>query len=144
MSMVFVALPSIADDFGITLRAVSWVVVAQALIISALMMPIGRLADIVGWRRVHLGGLLLFGGGAILTALARIVMAAGAATGQSVGTAMVVSVFPPSQRGKAIGSQTTALSIGGASGPIVAVFAYSALGLVLALFTRPDPDRLLR
>ena len=128
MSMVFVALSSIADDFGVTLRAVTWVVVAQALTISALMMPMGRLADIVGWRRIHLSGLVLFGGGALLTAFAptfglliaaRVVMATGNAMGQSVGTAMVVSVFPPEERGKAIGSQTTAVSIGGASGPIV-------------------------
>ena len=128
MSMVFVALSAIADDFGITLRAVSWVVIAQALTISALMMPMGRLADIVGWKRVHLMGLLLFGGGAIFVGLAptfgvlivaRIVMAVGNAMGQSVGTAMVVAVFPPAERGMAIGSQTTAVAIGGASGPIV-------------------------
>ena len=88
----------------------------------------GRLADIVGWRRVHVTGLVLFGAGAVLTALApsfpllivaRIVMAAGNAMGQSVGTAMVVAVFPPRERGMAIGSQTTAVAIGGASGPIV-------------------------
>jgi EmrB/QacA subfamily drug resistance transporter len=128
MSMVFVALSSIADDFGVTLRAVAWVVVAQALTISALMMPMGRLADIVGWKRAHLTGLALFGGAAVLTALAptfavlivaRVLMATGAAMGQSVGTAMVVAVFPPAERGTAIGSQTTAVSIGGASGPIV-------------------------
>ncbi|MBM4416295.1 MAG: MFS transporter [Chloroflexi bacterium] len=128
MSMVFVALSSIADDYGVTLRAVAWVVVAQALTISALMMPMGRLADIIGWKRVHLGGLALFGSGALLTAvaptfavliLARVVMATGAAMGQSVGTAMVVAVFPPAERGTAIGSQTTAVSIGGASGPIL-------------------------
>ena len=145
MSMVFVALSSIADDFGVTLRAVTWVVVAQALTISALMMPMGRLADMVGWRRVHLAGLLLFGGGAVFTALAptfgvlilaRVVMAAGNAMGQSVGTAMVVSVFPPRERGKAIGSQTTAVSIGGASGPIVGglvlqILPWQALFLML-------------
>ena len=128
MSMVFVALSSIADDFGITLRAVTWVVIAQALTISALMMPMGRLADIVGWKRIHLTGLALFGAGAVFTAVApafwllivaRVVMATGNAMGQSVGTAMVVSVFPPVERGTAIGSQTTAVSIGGASGPIV-------------------------
>ncbi|MDA1061627.1 MAG: MFS transporter, partial [Chloroflexi bacterium] len=136
MSMVFVALSSIADDYGVTLRAVTWVVVAQALTISALMMPMGRLADIVGWRRVHLGGLLLFGGGALFTALAptfgvlivaRVVMATGNAMGQSVGTAMVVSVFPPQERGTAIGSQTTAVSIGGASGPIIGGLVLSVL-----------------
>ena len=129
MSMVFVALSSIADEFGITLRAVTWVVVAQALTISALMMPMGRLADIIGRRRVHLTGLVFFGGGSVLVALAptfalliaaRVVMAVGNAMGQSVGTAMVISVFPASERGNAIGSQTTAVAIGGASGPIVA------------------------
>ena len=113
--MVFVALSAIADDFGITLRAVTWVVIAQALTISALMLPMGRLADIVGWRRVHLTGLVLFAVGALLTALAptfalligaRIVMAVGNAMGQSVGTAMVIAVFPPGERGTAIGSQT--------------------------------------
>jgi len=129
MSMVFVALSSIADEFGITLRAVTWVVVAQALTISALMMPMGRLADMVGRRRVHLTGLVFFGGGAVLVALsptfglliaARVVMAVGNAMGQSVGTAMVISVFPASERGNAIGSQTTAVAVGGASGPIFA------------------------
>ncbi len=128
MSMVFVALAAIADDFGVTLAAVSWVVIAQALTISALMMPMGRLADMIGWKRVHLMGLALFAGGAVCIAIAptfellivaRIVMAIGNAMGQSVGTAMVVSVFPPHERGKAIGSQTTAVAIGGVSGPIL-------------------------
>ncbi len=129
MSMVFLALSAISDDFGVTLRSASWVVIAQALTISAFMMPMGRLADIIGRKRVHLIGLALFAGGAIFTALAptfgilifaRIVMAIGNSMGQSVGTAMVISVFPPEERGKAIGSQTTAVAIGGAVGPALA------------------------
>lgn len=129
MSMVFIALESIADDFGVTLRAVSWVVIAQALTISALMMPMGRMADIIGRKKVHLIGLVFFAGGAIFTALApafgllilsRVVMAIGNAMSQSVGTAMVISVFPPQERGKAIGSQTTAVALGGAVGPVIA------------------------
>jgi len=145
MSMVFVMLSAIADDFGITLRAVSWVVIAQALTISALMMPMGRLADIVGWKQIHLAGLALFAVGALFTALApvfwlliaaRVVMASGNSMCQSVGTAMVVSVFPPRERGTAIGSQTTAVSIGGSLGPIVGgvmlqVLPWEALFLML-------------
>jgi len=128
MSMVFVALPSIADDFDITLRSVAWVVIAQSLTISSLMLPMGRVADIVGRRRMHLLGLTLFGFGAVAVAYspgfgfliaARIVMSIGNAMGQSVGTAMVVAVFPERERGKAIGSQTTAVAIGAASGPIL-------------------------
>lgn len=134
MSMVFLALEDIAADFGVTLRTVAWVVIAQALTISALMLPMGRLADIIGRKRVHLIGLVFFMGGAIFTALApafgllivsRVVMAIGNSMSQSVGTAMVISVFPPSERGKAIGSQTTAVAIGGAVGPAIA-------GLLLA------------
>jgi MFS family permease len=140
-SMVFVALSQIAEDFNVTLRLVSWVVIAQGLTISALMMPMGRLADIIGRKKVHLIGLALFASGSVFTAIvptgsatifaliipgfgllimARVLAAIGNSMAQSVGTAMVISVFPDRERGKAIGSQTTAVAIGGASGPIVA------------------------
>lgn len=128
-SMIFVALSQIAEDFNVTLRSVSWVVIAQGLTISALMMPMGRLADIIGRKKVHLIGLVLFASGSVLTAvvpsfglliMARVLAAVGNSMGQSVGTAMVISVFPDYERGKAIGSQTTAVAIGGACGPIVA------------------------
>lgn len=137
ISMVFVALSAIAAEYGVTLRAVSWVVIVQALTITALMLPMGRLADIIGRRRVHLIGLGLFAGGSIGCALApslgtllaaRVVMAVGNSMGQSVGSAMVVSVFPPEERGRAIGSQASAVAVGAAAGPILA-------GLVLQAFS---------
>ncbi len=145
MSMVFVALSAIADDFGVTLRAVSWVVIVQSLVISGLMLPMGRVADIVGRRRVHLIGLLLFAGGALGVALAptfglmiaaRAVMSVGNAMGQAVGTAMIVAIFPPEERGKALGSQTSVVAIGAAMGPIGAglllqVLAWQWLFLLL-------------
>jgi len=147
ISMVFVALSAIAEDFDITLRAVTWVVIAQALTISALMMPMGRLADIIGWKRVHLIGLVLFAAGSVIVAFApafsiviagRVVMAVGNAMGQSVGTAMIVAIFPASERGNAIGSQTTAVAIGGASGPIIGglllqILPWEALFLILVV-----------
>ncbi len=136
MTMVFVALSAIADDFGVTLRAVSWVVIVQSLVISALMMPMGRIADMVGRRRVHLVGLVLFAAGSLAVVLAptfelmiaaRVVMAVGNAMGQAVGTAMIVAVFPANERGKALGSQTSVVAIGAAMGPIVAGFVLQAL-----------------
>lgn len=145
MSMVFVALSAIADDFGVTLRAVSWVVIVQSMVISGLMMPLGRVADIFGRRRVHLIGLVLFAVGSLCVALApsfglmlvaRAVMSVGNAMGQSVGTAMVVATFPPEERGKALGSQTSVVAIGAAMGPIVGglvlqVLPWQALFLML-------------
>lgn len=147
MSMVFVALPSIAEDYGITLRSVAWVVIAQSLTISSLMLPLGRVADVIGRRRMHLIGLTIFGLGCVAVAAAptfglliaaRVFMSVGNAMGQSVGTAMVVSVFPEHERGKAIGSQTTAVAIGGASGPIVGglilqVLPWQAMFLLLLI-----------
>ncbi|MEM7323708.1 MAG: MFS transporter [Actinomycetota bacterium] len=145
--MVFVSLPSIAEDFGISLRSVAWVVIAQSLVISSLMLPMGRVADMTGRRRMHLTGLTLFGVGAASVALApgfglviaaRVIMAVGNAMMQSVGTAMVVAVFPDEERGKAIGSQTTAVAVGGASGPILGglilqVLPWRALFVLLLL-----------
>lgn len=129
MGMVFIALAQIADTFGVTLRNASWIVIVQGLTISAFMLPMGRMADIIGRKKVHLIGLVLFGGGSVFTALApsfgililaRIVTAIGNSMGQSVGTAMVLSVFPSHERGKAIGAQTTSVAVGGAIGPVIA------------------------
>lgn len=136
MSMVFVALSAIADDFGVTLRSVSWVVIIQSLVISGLMMPMGRIADMVGRRRIHLIGLVLFAGGSLGVALAptfglmlaaRVVMSVGNAMGQAVGTAMLVAIFPPEERGKALGSQTSVVAIGAAMGPIGGGFILQVL-----------------
>ncbi len=146
-SIVFLALSSIADDFEVTLRAVSWVVIAQSLTISAVMLPLGRVADLVGRKKFHLTGMALFGGGAIFAALsptlpiliiARIVMAVGNAMGQAVGTAIIISVFPSNQRGKGIAGQTTAVAVGSAAGPIIAglmlqVLSWRALFVFMAI-----------
>ena len=136
LTMVFVALPAMADDFGVTLRAASWIVIAPSLTISALLLPFGRMADLVGRRRVHLTGLVLFAVGAALTAastsftmllVSRVVMSIGGALSESVGTGILVSVFPSSERGKAIGSQTTAVAVGAAAGPLAAGVALQFL-----------------
>lgn len=146
-TMVFVSLPSIADEFGITLRAVAWVVIVQSLTISSLMLPMGRVADMVGRKRMHLIGMTVFAVGSVAVAAAptfglviagRTVMGMGNAMTQSVGTAMVVAVFPEHERGKAVGSQTTAVAIGAAMGPIVGglllqVFPWQALFLLIPI-----------
>ncbi len=136
LTMVFVALPAMADDFGVTLKAASWIVIAPSLTISALLLPFGRMADLVGRRRVHLAGLALFAIGAALTALStnftmllvsRVVMSIGGALAESVGTGILVSVFPNHERGKAIGSQTSAVAVGAALGPLAAGVALQFL-----------------
>jgi EmrB/QacA subfamily drug resistance transporter len=148
-SIVFLALSSIADEFEVTLRAVSWVVIISALTMSALMLPLGRLSDIIGRKRFHIIGMMFFVVGALLafsaTSLemligARVVMSIGSAMGQAVVFAIIVGVFPNEQRGKALGMITTIVAIGAAAGPIFAgpiiqEFEWRAIFLVTAVPT---------
>ena len=57
---VGVALPSIADELNTDLPTVQWVVIAYALTIGALLLPMGRLSDIVGRKRLYIAGFAIF------------------------------------------------------------------------------------
>ena len=52
---VFVALPNIESHFSSDLRTVHWIVVGYALAISVLILPMGRLGDIIGRKQVYVG-----------------------------------------------------------------------------------------
>jgi len=132
-----IALPSIADDFALRLSAVSWVAIVASLTISAFLLPMGRVADIAGRKAVHLAGLTLFTGGALLAAFslnlpmllgARVVMAIGLGMGQGVMTAMIASVFPPHERGRSLGMLTATVGAASIVGPIAGGFLVDAFG----------------
>ena len=119
-----------------TLRAVGWVVIIESLLVAALLLPMGGLADAIGDKRVLSIGIAIFGVGTLLTGLApsfalligaRIVMAIGNALVQSVGTGMVVAVFPDHERGLAMGAQTAAVAIGSAGAPLLGGLGLAAL-----------------
>ena len=125
---VIVALPSIAEDLRIELASVQWVVIGFALTISALLLPMGRLADIIGQKRVYVLGsviLMLGAAGAGLAPdsatllLARIFQGVGAAMTQGTGMAIMTSVFPSSERGRAIGLLMTTVGVGAVAGPAI-------------------------
>ena len=59
-SIVNIALPSIGQAFGIDLATVEWVVVAYLLVIGSLLLPFGRLGEVVSFRRVYLAGFAIF------------------------------------------------------------------------------------
>ena len=125
---VIVALPSIAEDLQIELPSVQWVVIGYALTISALLLPMGRLADMLGQKRVYiLGSLVLMVGAAaaglapnIATLLlARLFQGVGAAMTQGTGMAIMTSVFPSHERGRAIGLLMTTVGVGAVVGPAI-------------------------
>ena len=57
---VNVAMPTIADQFGSNLSTVQWLATGHLLATSALLMPMGRLSDMIGRKRIYLWGLLIF------------------------------------------------------------------------------------
>ena len=58
---VGIALPTIAEDFGVSLTTIQWIVLAETLTISVLLLPMGRLSDIIGRKPMYLTGIALFG-----------------------------------------------------------------------------------
>ncbi len=123
---VIVAMPTIADHFQTDLPTVQWVLVGYALTISALLMPMGRLSDIVGRKQVYIAGFVIFVIGAAVAGssgnikilvLARVLQGCGAAMTQSTAMAMLVSIFPAAERGKALGTHLSVVGVGAVAGP---------------------------
>ena len=130
-----VALPTIAQHFNADLSTAQWVVIAEGLAISALILPMGRLSDIIGRKTVYLSGMIIFAIGAALAAGSQSILVLiafkamqgfGAAMTQGTGMAMVTSIFPAAERGKGIGSHASVVGTGGVLGPVVGGFLITA------------------
>ncbi len=132
---VLVALPSIERHFGSDLPTVQWIVLGYALAISVLILPMGRLGDIIGRRRVYIGGMVIFVVAAGLAGASpnlgllvasKIFQGVGSAMVQSAGIAMVISSFPGTERGKALGTHLSVVGAGAVAGPAIGGLLVSA------------------
>ncbi|MER6915564.1 MFS transporter [Streptomyces sp. NPDC000594] len=126
MSVVNVALPDMRDDLGFTSGGLQWVVGAYALAFGGLMMLGGRLADLIGGRRLLPAGLTLFGLASLVGGLvsepgaliaARAAQGAGAAAVSPVALALITLSFAEGPaRSKALGLWGMSGAVGGAVG----------------------------
>ena len=148
LGTINVALPTIADYFGADLLTAQWIVVGYALTISALLMPMGRLSDIIGLKQVYVGGFLIFVVAAVLASisnsmltliLARVLMGCGTAMTQGTSMAIVAGAFPSSQRGTAMGGLIGMVGVGAILGPPVGGFLVSALGWRWVFYVEVPP-----
>lgn len=136
-SLVNVAVPTIRRELGADMGEASWILAAYTLSVSALLLPMGRLGDLWGKRRVYVAGFLVFGLGSAACALApalgwliaaRALQGAGAAMLMSTGPALTTAAFPPAQRGRALGLQATATYLGLTLGPSLGGYIAAGLG----------------
>ena len=127
-SSINVALPAIEKTFHIDAVLLSWVATSYLLAIGVSLVPMGRLADIYGRKRILAAGFACFTVSSLLSSLAwsayalilfRIVQGIG--SGMIFGTSMAIltSVFPPHERGKVLGISVSSVYIGLSSGPFV-------------------------
>ena len=132
-----VALPTIASHFGADLPAVQWVVVAYSLSVSVLLLPMGRLSDMMDRKKVYITGFTIYTLAAALAGftpsltiliLARVLQGIGSALVQANMTVMILSIFPGNERGKALGYQTSVVGTGAIIGPALGGLIDGALG----------------
>jgi EmrB/QacA subfamily drug resistance transporter len=128
MSAVNVAVPQIGDDFQMEAVLLGWVVTAMTLPQAVLLLPAGRIADIYGRKRIFIYGMALFiistslcavaNSGIMLVAL-RFFQGISGGMVFGISTAIVTSIFPSNERGRALGISMAASFIGLTGGPFI-------------------------
>jgi EmrB/QacA subfamily drug resistance transporter len=125
-SIVNIALPAMQADFGIDLTTITWVVVAYLLVVGSLLLSVGRLGEVLTFKRVYLVGFAIFTLASVCCGASptaawlvgfRVVQAVGAAMIMAMGPAIVARTFSASERGKALGLNGISVSIGLSLGP---------------------------
>ncbi|MFI7423755.1 MFS transporter [Nonomuraea sp. NPDC049684] len=128
-TVVNVALPSIRDELGFSASGLPWVVNAYFLAFGGLLLLCGRMADLLGRRRVFLIGVALFGVASLACGLAqepwqlvvgRFVQGGGAAMASPAAMSMITLLYPgPEERAKALGIWGGIAALGGTSGLVL-------------------------
>ncbi|MCT8975393.1 MFS transporter [Clostridium sp. CX1] len=125
-SIVNVALPDMAEKLSVGINTIQWVVTSYLIVISALVLIFGRIADIIGKTRVFQYGFVVFSIGSLLCGISttieflifsRIIQAIGAAMTMSSNQGIIAATFPAKERGRALGLSGTTVAIGTMMGP---------------------------
>lgn len=133
-----VAVTSIGKDLGITVSAVQTAITLFTLTMAALMIPGSKLTEIWGRKRCFKMGLILYGSGAFIAALAPGVglLILGYSILEGVGSALMippiyilitVSLRDVSSRARAFGVISAAAGIGAAAGPLIGGLVTTAI-----------------
>ncbi len=126
LSAVNIALPTLAQEFPMDAIQMGWVSTAYLLASAVFLVPFGRIADIYGRKKVFATGLSIFTLASFLMILApsalavillRVLQGFGSAMIFGTAIAILTSVTPAEQRGKALGIYTTAVYLGLSMGP---------------------------
>jgi EmrB/QacA subfamily drug resistance transporter len=143
-SIVNVALPSIQADMSLSSTGLSWIVNAYVLTFGGLLLLFGRVADLLGRRRMFIAGSAAFTLGTLVAATAvnewmlvagRVIQGAGAAALSPAAMSLLMLNFPGEQRARAMSLWGASSAVGGATGVLAGgvltgTFGWSSVFLV--------------
>ena len=127
-SAVAILLPSISEDVGSPVSTLQWAVTGYSLVGAACIVTSGALGDVLGRRKVFLGGLFLFIGSCVLIALAgsglgvilgRCIQGAAGSTILACGLSLLTLATQGPERLRTVALWGAASAIGAAAGPLV-------------------------
>jgi EmrB/QacA subfamily drug resistance transporter len=150
-SSAIVALPTIALELGTDLPTAQWVIIGNSLTIAALLVPLGRLSDSIGRKRIYVAGCCVFAIGALFASLAggiypliaaRIFVGIGSAMTQSTAMALLIGNYGAHERARMLGWQMGGVGLGAIAGPATggiivgtagwrALFAMTAIAMLV-------------
>jgi EmrB/QacA subfamily drug resistance transporter len=126
-SIVNISLPSIARAFHVPLSgAIEWIIIGYLVIIAAVLLTVGRLADMIGRKPIFIIGITIFTLGSAASGAApslglligaRLFQGLGGALLFSVNLAMLTHAFPAMERGRALGFNAIVVALGISAGP---------------------------
>lgn len=130
-----VILPQLMTSLRADLDQVQWVLTGHGIAQTVVMPMVGWLTSLLGHRALYLGSLALFCGGSVLSGLAwsigslvffQVVSGIGVGLMQPLMSAIMYQIFPPNQRGLALGLSMVGWSFGPAIGPILGGYLVEA------------------
>jgi len=127
-SSVNIALPAIGEAFSMDALTLNWVSTSYLFASAVFLLPFGRLADITGRKRIFAWGNAILTAGSLLMVLCpsagfviamRILQGLGSSMIFGTGVAILTSVYPPKERGRALGINVAAVYLGLSLGPFI-------------------------
>lgn len=125
-SVVNTVLPLLREQLHTTVAGVEWVTTMYLLVVSAILLGVGRAGDLYGHKRLYIAGFVIFVIGSALCGASgtihllvafRALQALGASMLFANAPAILTKTFPPEQRGRALGAQGTFTYLGLTVGP---------------------------
>ena len=145
ISIVNISFPELTRVFETQPSIVLWVSAVYSLLTVGLMLVLGRIGDIYGRKKIFIIGYILFSLGLILCSisqnilqliLSRVVQGVGGAMNMALSIALVIEVFPGSERGKALGIMSSVFAVGPLLGFTIGGFLLEAFGWRSVFYTR--------